>query len=109
MTISRQQRRAQARRETKEQFTGRVFEEVTRGVSIQQLWRVYYRNRFELRADPALTPEMEGMIREVFYAGVATMMQLNNKIASEIEDVDEGAMAIQRLVEELETYTDSLK
>jgi len=114
--MSRQQRRAeeraQAKRESKRAFIDRVHGEVVAGETVLDLWLVYYRNRFERVATPALEPEHVALLKEVFYAGVSSMFQLMT-VASDVGDsedeIDRGAQRMQRLYEELDAYVKGLK
>ena len=106
--MTRQQRRAQERAEAKR----RVHTQVEASDSIQQLWRVYYRTRFELQTTRPFEPEMIALLQEVFYAGVASMFQLMNKASEGGEteaDIDAGADKLQRLYEELDTFVKGLR
>ena len=96
--------------ESRQAFVDRVHGKVTSGVTIQDLWLVYYRERFEARVSKPLEPEHIEMLKGVFYAGVSSMFYLMDKMAGEsTEDDDIGAGRLQRIYEELETYTKGLK
>ncbi len=96
------------KKESRRQFTNRVHSQVEQGDTINDLWRVYFDNRFAIRVDRPLDADMIGILREVFYAGIASMFQLMTKMAG--DDADElGAERLQRLYEELETYTKNLR
>lgn len=96
--------------ESKQAFVDRVHGKVTAGETIQDLWLVYYRERFEARVSRPLEPEHVEMLKGVFYAGVSTMFYLMDKMAGAVEEDDDlGASRLQRIYEELETYSKGLK
>jgi len=114
--MSRQQRRAEeratAKREGRKAFMARLHNEVAGSETVRDLWLVYYRNRFETPATRPLEPEHIALLQEVFYSGVAAMFDLVYKagdVGDSAEEIDRGAAKLQRLLEELETYTKSLK
>jgi hypothetical protein len=98
--------------ESRQAFTDRVHAEVLAGESIQDLWLTYYTHRFANRSSKPLEPEHVELLREVFYAGVATMFHLALMSAEGGDteaEVEAGAARMQRLHEELATYERGLR
>lgn len=93
--------------ETKQGFVDRVHGQITRAESIGHIWQVYFTNRYAMRSEAPLEPEAVEILKDCFYAGVATMFHLMSKSSeggdSEAE-IEAGAQKLARLQEELETY-----
>jgi hypothetical protein len=106
--MSRQQRRAAEREALKRTLKPRVEAATTIG----ELWRVY-RTRFDAAQVP-LEPEHLDVLREVFYAGVASAFDLLLKASGDPHDdsdaaLERGAELLNRLHEELDTYAKGLR
>jgi hypothetical protein len=110
---SRQRRRAreraQAKRETRRQQFDRVHGEVLAGRTIRDLWLVYARDRFERNGLDLNDPAVRGTVEQSFYAGVAAMFELMQRVSPDGVSEDVGVEMLARLHEELETYTRGLK
>lgn len=101
--MTRQQKRAAARSAAKATLA-----EVEHGDTVLDMWRVYYRARFERFTSRPLEPEHIAMLREVFYSGAAAMLQLTLK-ASEPENEDVCVGNMERLEDELKTFARGLQ
>ncbi len=108
--MSRQQRRAADRAAAKQEFIDRIHPRVAAAVTIQQLWNLYFTERFEKVADRPFEPEHVELLRGVFYAGCASMFQLVTSLAGPDDEPDDlGAERLERLHEELNIYAKGLR
>ena len=108
MSESRQVRRSRQREAAKRAHIDTIHQKVVTSDTILDLWNVYFETRFP----PSIhdEPDMVALLKEVYYAGVASMLQLMNKAAGDAqEDDDIGAARLQRLYEELDTHAKSLR
>ena len=108
MAETRQQRRARERIATKHrewrespEFE-QVHAKVIGSVSIQQMWRLYWTNRW---APANFPPDVEKCFRHAFYSGCAAMIELMSRVGPDDVSEDRGVEMLQRLHEELETYS----
>ena len=114
--MSRQQRRAQEREAAKQlrrETFDRVHGKVLEAKSVRHMWDVWRQNRAEVAAVDNLPPELKGfadkMLRDTFYAGVASMFELMQRVGPDDITEDQGVEMLTRLQEELDTYTKGLR
>jgi hypothetical protein len=112
MTESRQQRRARERRKLREQIGTRVEGRVTGSRTILDLWRTFYdevlKPRGIIEGDPDIDPGL-ALMRQSFYGGAASMMELMMRVSPDDVSEDEGAAMLQRLYEELVIFAKGLR
>lgn len=108
MRETRQQRRARERHATKQSAAtfDRIHTRVVEADTIGHMWRVYSEERFK---GHGLEPEHLALLREVFYSGVAAMLELMNRVSGEDVSEDRGVEMLARLHEELDVYTKGLQ
>lgn len=108
MTESRQQRRARERRK----ISARVEVRVTGSRSIQDLWRAFYdevlKPRGLVEGDPDIDPGL-ALMRQSFYGGAASMMELMMRVSPDGVSEDEGVAMLQCVYEELEIFAKGLR
>lgn len=102
MPESRQQRRARERREQFDRIHGKVLA----GRTVLDLWRVYARERLTPHGIDITDPAVDGTMRQAFYAGAASMLELMTRVSPEDVSEDQGVEMLQRLHEELATYAE---
>jgi|ERR1051325_2645597 hypothetical protein len=101
--MGKESRRA---RELKEKLHGQIENSQT----IYQLWLIYAKNRYATAGvDLSSEPGVSKLVKEAFYAGVASMLKLMEGIGEDHISEDEGVKILQRLHEELFVYTKGLK
>lgn len=104
--MSRQQRRAaereEAKRQRREEFD-RVHGQVLASRTIAQMYRTYREGRFGRMSIPA--EYLATVVEPAFYAGAAAMLELMQRVGPDGITEDQGVEMLQRLTEELETYT----
>lgn len=107
--MSRQQRRAEARaqakQETRRQQFDRVHGQVLAGLTIRDMWLTYARERFEREGIDLNDPAVRETVEHSFYAGVASMFELMNRVSPDDVTEDRGVEMLSRLHEELDGYT----
>jgi hypothetical protein len=107
--VTRQQRRSQeradAKRESRRQQFDRIHGEVLAAKSIRQMWLTYASNRLTPHGIDVTDPSVRATLEPAFYAGVAAMFELFYRVTPDEVHEDVGVEMLQRLHEELETYT----
>jgi hypothetical protein len=107
--VSRQQRRSQARadakRESRRQQFDRIHGEVLAAKSIRHMWLMYASNRLTPHGIDITDQSVRETLEPAFYAGVASMFELFYRVSPDDVSEDVGVEMLQRLHEELETYT----
>ncbi len=101
----RSQERADAKRETRRQQFDRIHGQVLAGRTVYDLWRTYAAAKLTPHGIDIDDPAVEGTLRLAFYAGAASMMELMQRVGPDEITEDQGVEMLQRLHEELETYT----
>jgi hypothetical protein len=107
MSESRQQRRARERSESKRAQFDRIHGQVLAGRTIRDLW-LAYAQRFT-KAGIELDDPAVAVMKETFYAGAAAMLELMTRVAPDDVSEDVGVEMLNRLHEELDTYTKGLR
>ena len=105
---SRQQRRADERRAAKEdQIRTRVHSQVTAARSVREMWNTYHANLLK----PHLGDDESVLwpLRDAFYGGCASMLELMLRVAPEDVSEEAGADMLQRLEDELTTFARGLR
>jgi hypothetical protein len=106
---TRQQRRSQARadakRETRRQQFDRIHGSVLAGRTVLDMWRVYGTERLAPHGIDINEPAVDATLRPAFYAGAASMLELMMRTSPDDVSEDQGVEMLQRLQEELETYS----
>ena len=103
MSESRQQRRARERA----QFD-RVHGQVLAAKTVRHMWLTYARTRLQSAGVDINSPDVRETVEHAFYAGVAAMFELMQRVAPDDVSEDRGVEMLARLQEELETYTRGL-
>lgn len=98
---SRQMRRARERREKFDQVHGAVL----KGRTVRDLWLVYGQSRFRETGLTLDDPIVTETLKHAFYAGAASMIELMTRVSPDDISEDQGVEMLQRLHEELETYS----
>lgn len=106
--MSRQQRRAGERAAAKEsrraQFD-RVHGQVLAGKTIRDMWLVYARERLTPHGIDINDVAVRETLERAFYAGVASMIGLMDRVSPDDITEEHGVEMLSRLYEELEAYT----
>lgn len=92
-------------RESRRAQFDRVHGTVLKGRTIRDLWLVYAKEKFEKHGIDLNDPAFRAVSEEPFYAGVATMFELMNRVAPDGVSEDVGVEMLNRLYEELDTYS----
>lgn len=107
--ITRQQRRRQeradAKRETRRQQFDRIHGEVLAAKSVQHMWLTYASNRLTPHGIDITDPNVRATLEPAFYAGAASMLELMQRVGPDEISEDQGIEMLQRIHEELETYS----
>lgn len=107
MPETRQQRRARERSESSRQQFDRIHGQVLAGRTIRDLWLAYARERF--KGMDVESPEVQATVKHSFYAGAAAMLELMHRVGPDDISEDVGVEMLNRIHEELETYSRGLR
>ena len=73
------------------------------------MWRLYATERLTPHGIDVGDPAVDGTLRPAFYAGAAAMFELLNRVSPDDVSEDVGVEMLNRLHEELDTYSRGLR
>lgn len=109
MPESRQVRRARERQESRKAQFERVHGTVLAGRTVRDMWLAYAKERFERVGIDITDPNVRDTVEHAFYTGVAAMFELMMRVSPDDVSEEVGAEMLNRLHEELDTYTRGLR
>lgn len=97
-----------SQRGRREQFD-RIHGRVLAGRTVRDMWLTYGQERLETAGVSLDDPDVTYTVKHAFYAGVAAMFELMTRVAPDDVSEDVGVEMLNRLQEELESYTRGLR
>lgn len=92
-------------RESRRAKFDRIHGNVLAGRTIRDLWLVYGRERLVANGMNLEDDAIKQTVEHAFYAGCASMLELMTRVAPDDVSEDVGVEMLERLHEELDSYT----
>lgn len=92
-------------RESRRERFDRIHGSVLKGRTVRDLWLVYARERFEKAGMDINDPALGQTVEHSFYAGASSMLELMMRVSPDDVNEEVGVEMLNRIHEELETYS----